>query len=78
MTLLEAPSPVIVRSLGRFMCRTLAGEVDDETDGKDENSAYLEFLSEGAQKFQNLDDNNSDDELGEESLLEIPLDEIEP
>jgi importin-7 len=31
-----------------------------------------------AQKFQNLDDNDSDDELGEESLLETPLDKIEP
>ena len=31
-----------------------------------------------AQKFQNLEDNDSDDELGEESLLETPLDKIEP
>ena len=53
-------------------------EPDDETDGKDEQTAYLEFLNEEAQKFQNLDDNDSDDELGEESLLETPLDRIEP
>lgn len=31
-----------------------------------------------AQKFKNLDDGDSDDELGEESLLETPLDRIEP
>lgn len=31
-----------------------------------------------AQKFQNLDDPDSDEELGEESLLETPLDKIEP
>lgn len=30
-----------------------------------------------AQKFQNLED-DSDDELGEESLLETPLDKVEP
>lgn len=30
-----------------------------------------------AQKFGNLDD-ESDDELGEESLLETPLDKVEP
>ena len=69
-------------------------EVEDETDGRDESSAYLEFLNEEAsseyypshpssnplqaQKFQNLEDNDSDDELGEESLLETPLDKIEP
>lgn len=53
-------------------------EVDDESDVKDESSAYLEFLNEEAQKFQNLEDNDSDDELGEESLLETPLDKIEP
>lgn len=31
-----------------------------------------------AQKFKNLDDNDSDDELGEESLLDTPLDKVEP
>jgi hypothetical protein len=50
----------------------------EEQDAKDESSAYLEFLNEEAQKFQNLEDNDSDDELGEESLLETPLDKIEP
>lgn len=34
--------------------------------------------SQQAQKFQNLEDNDSDDELGEESLLETPLDKVEP
>jgi len=64
-------------------------------DGRDESSAYLEFLNEEvrilhrtssrvctnsiqAQKFKNLEDNDSDDELGEESLLDTPLDKVEP
>lgn len=64
-------------------------------DGRDESSAYLEFLNEEvrlavnvpgshftnnaqAQKFKNLEDNDSDDELGEESLLDTPLDQVEP
>ncbi|KAI9047042.1 hypothetical protein LZ554_009116 [Drepanopeziza brunnea f. sp. 'monogermtubi'] len=58
---------------------------DDENDAgaeegevKDESTAYLEFLNEEAQKFQNLEDGDSDDELGEESLLETPLDKVEP
>ncbi|OWP04197.1 hypothetical protein B2J93_678 [Marssonina coronariae] len=50
----------------------------DEGEAKDESTAYLEFLNEEAQKFQNLDDVDSDDELGEESLLETPLDKVEP
>ncbi|KFX91778.1 hypothetical protein O988_07586 [Pseudogymnoascus sp. VKM F-3808] len=56
-----------------------AEEADEEEDaeGKDESSAYLDFLNEEAQKFGNLDD-ESDDELGEESLLETPLDKVEP
>jgi len=53
-------------------------EPEEETDAKDESTAYLEFLNEEAQKFQNLEDHDSDDELGEESLLETPLDKIEP
>ena len=53
-------------------------ELEEEQDAKDESSAYLEFLNEEAQKFQNLEENDSDDELGEESLLETPLDKIEP
>lgn len=54
---------------------------DDEKDGHDESSAYLDFLNEEAQKFQHLEDNDnddSDDELGEESLLTTPLDLVEP
>jgi len=31
-----------------------------------------------AQKFKNLEENDSDDELGEESLLDTPLDKVEP
>ncbi|KAH8660673.1 nonsense-mediated mRNA decay protein-like protein [Tricladium varicosporioides] len=53
-------------------------EPEEESDAKDESSAYLEFLNEEAQKFQNLEDHESDDELGEESLLETPLDKLEP
>jgi hypothetical protein len=34
--------------------------------------------SSQAQKFQNRDDDDDDDELGEESLLETPLDKVEP
>ena len=50
----------------------------EQEDIKDESSAYLEFLNEEAQKFKNLEDDDSDDELGEESLLETPLDKVEP
>ncbi|KAL8865314.1 MAG: hypothetical protein Q9174_006953 [Haloplaca sp. 1 TL-2023] len=47
-----------------------------EGDIKDEGAAYLEFLNEEAQKFgADVDD---DDDLEEESLLETPLDKIEP
>ena len=64
-------------------------EVEDEIDAKDESNAYLEFLNEEvwlnswmsdyeltlqAQKFRV----EEDDELGEESLLETPLDKVEP
>ncbi|KAG9245341.1 nonsense-mediated mRNA decay protein-like protein [Calycina marina] len=55
-------------------------ETEDEiVDGRDESSAYLEFLTEEAQKFKNLEDDEiEDDDLGEESLLETPLDKVEP
>jgi hypothetical protein len=69
------------------------GEEGEDAEGKDESSAYLDFLNEEvsclpphhealltrikAQKFGNLDE-ESDDELGEESLLETPLDTVEP
>ncbi|KAI9850340.1 MAG: hypothetical protein M1830_007032, partial [Pleopsidium flavum] len=65
-----------------------------EGDVKDESSAYLEFLNEEvceeeismlsvsshtsqAQKFGTVSDDD-DDELEEESLLETPLDQVEP
>lgn len=44
---------------------------------KDESSAYLDFLSEEASKFSAIT-GDDDDELEEESLLETPLDEVEP
>ncbi|KAI9743827.1 MAG: hypothetical protein M1818_002561 [Claussenomyces sp. TS43310] len=53
-------------------------EGEEEGEGKDESSAYLEFLNEEAQKFGNLEGEDSDDDLGEESLLETPLDKVEP
>lgn len=52
-------------------------ELEEDGEGKDESAAYLDFLNEEAQKFGNLDD-DSDDDLGEESLLETPLDKVEP
>ncbi|KAL8902201.1 MAG: hypothetical protein Q9207_004825 [Kuettlingeria erythrocarpa] len=54
------------------------GEGDDaEGDVKDEGQAYLDFLTEEAQKFGAATDDD-DDELEEESLLETPLDRVEP
>jgi hypothetical protein len=67
---------------------------ETEGDVKDESAAYLEFLNEEvrpititrskfqadrsqAQKFSSVDDDD-DDELEEESLLETPLDKVEP
>jgi hypothetical protein len=38
---------------------------------------YILCSHSQAQKFGNLE-NDSDDELGEESLLETPLDKVEP
>jgi hypothetical protein len=52
-------------------------EADEAEDVKDESAAYLEFLNEEAQKFSSVDD-DEDDELEEESLLETPLDKVEP
>jgi hypothetical protein len=52
-------------------------EADEAEDVKDESAAYLEFLNEEAQKFSSVDD-EEDDELEEESLLETPLDKVEP
>lgn len=59
-------------------------EAEDTADTKDESTAYLEFLNEEAAKFSRMDNqykdaDDSDDELGEDSvLLESPLDKIEP
>ncbi|KAF2244258.1 ARM repeat-containing protein [Trematosphaeria pertusa] len=52
-------------------------EADEAEDVKDESAAYLEFLNEEAQKFSAVSDED-DDELEEESLLETPLDKVEP
>ncbi|KAI5289275.1 hypothetical protein KEM54_004125, partial [Ascosphaera aggregata] len=49
---------------------TLEGEAD--ADG----SAYVDFLNQEALKYGGLDD--EDDELNEESLLDSPLDKVEP
>jgi hypothetical protein len=57
---------------------TWANDGDDgEGDIKDESAAYLEFLNEEAQKF-GTGNNDDDDTLEEESLLETPLDRVEP
>ena len=69
-------------------------EPEEVDDVKDESAAYLEFLNEEvrisgpglplgiltpkqAQKFTSINDDD-DEELEEESLLETPLDKIEP
>ncbi|KAJ5711431.1 hypothetical protein N7488_005587 [Penicillium malachiteum] len=51
------------------------GALDDDV--ADESAAYLEFLNQEAQKFGSFADDD-DDELDEESLLETPLDKVEP
>ncbi|KAL8656930.1 MAG: hypothetical protein Q9226_002436 [Calogaya cf. arnoldii] len=51
---------------------------DAEGDVKDESAAYLDFLNEEAQKFGAVSADDDDDELEEESLLETPLDRVEP
>ena len=54
-------------------------ETEETTDIKDESTAYLDFLSQQAQKFNAaVGQDEGDDELEEESLLETPLDEMEP
>lgn len=61
-----------------------AEEPEENTEGKDESTAYLEFLNEEAAKFSRLENqykeaDDSEDELGEDSvLLESPLDKIDP
>lgn len=57
---------------------------EEPQESRDESTAYLEFLNEEAAKFSRLenqyrDAEDSDDELGEDSvLLESPLDKLEP
>jgi hypothetical protein len=54
-------------------------ESEETTDIKDESTAYLDFLSQQAQKFNAaVGQDEDDDELEEESLLETPLDQLEP
>jgi len=61
-----------------------ADEPEENAEGKDESTAYLEFLNEEAAKFSRLENqykeaDDSEDELGEDSvLLESPLDKIDP
>ncbi|KAK4194229.1 armadillo-type protein [Triangularia verruculosa] len=55
------------------------GVEGEHSEGKDESTAYLDFLNEEAQKFQSAEAEVSDDDLGEDSvLLESPLDKIDP
>ncbi|GIZ45875.1 hypothetical protein CKM354_000902300 [Cercospora kikuchii] len=56
-----------------------AEETEESTDVKDESTAYLDFLSQQASKFNAaVGEDEGDDELEEESLLETPLDSMEP
>lgn len=55
-----------------------AEETEETTDIKDESTAYLDFLSQQASKFNAAVGEDDDDELEEESLLETPLDSMEP
>jgi hypothetical protein len=52
-------------------------EQEEDGEGKDESTAYLNFLNEEAKKYGGLEGEESDDDLGEESLLETPLDKVE-
>ncbi|KAL2269400.1 hypothetical protein VTJ83DRAFT_1584 [Remersonia thermophila] len=52
---------------------------EEPTEAKDEGTAYLEFLNEEAKRLKTAEGGESDDELGEDSvLLESPLDRIDP
>lgn len=57
-------------------------ENEDEAesqDVKDESTAYLDFLSQQAAKFNaSVEGDDDDDVLEEESLMETPLDSMEP
>ncbi|KAJ5473886.1 hypothetical protein N7475_003452 [Penicillium sp. IBT 31633x] len=48
-----------------------------DDDVPDESAAYLDFLNQEAQKFGSFADDD-DDDMDEESLLETPLDKVEP
>ncbi|MCJ1310803.1 hypothetical protein MMC25_004470 [Agyrium rufum] len=50
----------------------------EEGDVKDQNAAYLDFLSEEAQKFSSFGEDEDDEVLEEENLLETPIDKVEP
>lgn len=52
-------------------------EAAPDADVEDESATYLEFLNQEAQKYGSFVD-DEDDELDEESLLETPLDKVEP
>ncbi|KAI9704033.1 MAG: hypothetical protein M1820_005654 [Bogoriella megaspora] len=53
-------------------------EVEEGGDVKDEGAAYLDFLNKEAQKYSLTSGVTDDDDLEEESLLETPLDKVEP
>ncbi|KAF2764943.1 ARM repeat-containing protein [Teratosphaeria nubilosa] len=53
-------------------------EEAETTDVRDESAAYLDFLSQQAAKFNTTVGDDDEDELEEESLLETPLDAMEP
>ncbi|KAL4778196.1 armadillo-type protein [Aspergillus varians] len=53
-------------------------EAVPEGDVADESAAYLDFLNKEAQKFGSFAGDDEEDELDEESLLETPLDKVEP
>ncbi|KAL2856557.1 armadillo-type protein [Aspergillus pseudoustus] len=53
-------------------------EAGPEGDIPDESAAYLDFLNKEAQKFGSFAGDDEDDEIDEESLLETPLDKVEP
>ncbi|WPG99451.1 Hypothetical protein R9X50_00226500 [Acrodontium crateriforme] len=54
-------------------------ETEETADVKDESTAYLDFLSQQAAKFNSVTgQDEAEDELEEESLLETPLDKMEP
>jgi len=53
------------------------GETALDGDVADESAAYLEFLNQEARKFGSFAD-DEEEEMDEESLLETPLDKVEP